>query len=293
MKKALTYTVIAGSSVCVNQCPICISEMTPRYGIDTKEPYVDWDTFRKATRIAVNHGAESVLITSKGESTLYPFQVTKYLHELEDQPFDRRELQTEGSNLATGGRLYDEFLRVWKDLGLDLVSVSIYHYNSDRNSEAFRPKRKREYILPKFIEKLQKYGLRTRLSCVMLKDYIDSVEEVEKLVEFAKENDVFQLTLRRADRPANPGNKAVAEFVDKNRLSDESFGRIADYLDSRGTLCDLLPHGANIYEIGGQNVCITTGLTHDAGEKEIRQLIYFPPNVLTTSWENVNGGRLL
>jgi hypothetical protein len=64
-------------------------------------------------------------------------------------------------------------------------------------------------------------------------------------------------------------------------------------LKRKGTLCDILPHGAEVYEINEQNVCISTGLTRDAGEKEIRQLIFFPHGWLTTSWENIYGGRLL
>lgn len=293
MKKALTYSVIAGSRSCVNSCPICISEMTPDYGIGTKEPYVDWEKFRKATRIARNHGAENVLITSKGEATLFPYQVTRYLHEIEREPFDRRELQTEGSVLATGGRLYDEFLRVWKDHGLDVIAVSIYHYDSAKNAEMFRPKSDKQYDLAKFVKKLDSHGLGVRLSCVMMEGCIDTPQEVDKLIDFSRDNGVLQLTLRRADKPVAPNHEDNVGFIDKHALRKERFDDIAKYLQFKGTLCDVLPHGAYVYEIDRQNVCITTGLTCDAGEKEIRQLIFFPPGMLTTSWENIYGGRIL
>ncbi len=295
--KALTYTIIAGSRACENDCPICISKMTPDYGIGYKEPEVDWEKFEKATTIALNHGAENVLITGKGEPTLFPYQITKYLHKIEDRQFDRRELQTDGCNIASGGKLYNEFLRVWKDLGLDVIAVSVYHYNDRKNKEMFRSKNEKHYDLETFIEKIHSGGLNARLSCVMLENYIDSVEEVQNLIDFAKENDIFQLTLRTADRPKEPVDSFIsrktAEYVDKHKLGDEKLREISDFLEKEGTKCDVLPHGAVVYEVDEQNVCLTTGLTYDSGKEEIRQLIFFPQGWLTTSWENVKGGRIL
>ena len=292
MQKALTYTIIAGSKACPNDCPICISKMTPDYELGTKEPEVNWERFDKATTIALNHGAETALITGKGEPTLFPGQVTRYLLRLHGKPFDKRELQTEGSLLAKGG-LYDDFLDVWRDLGLDTVAVSVYHYDGQKNKEVFRPKSGEYFNLAKLIEKLSSKGMNTRLSCVMLNNYVDNVEEVKKLIEFAKQNGVFQLTLRTADRPKTSLDSMVAEFVDKNRLDNERLEVINNFLKENGGVCDILPHGAVVYEVGGQNVCITTGLTYNPGEKMIRQLIFFPQGWLTSSWEYVQGGRLL
>jgi len=300
MKKALTYTIIAGSKACVNDCPICISKMTPDYGIGYEEQEVDWDAFNRSTHYAFNHGAEVALITGKGEPTLYPGQITGYLHRIEmvertrGERFDRREMQTEGSLLAKGGH-YDDWLDVWKDHGLDVVALSIYHYDAEKNEEVFRPKGGQKYFdLPKLIEKLNSKGLKTRLSCVMLDGYIDSVEEVERLIRYAEDNDVFQLTLRMADSPKNPLDMEAAQYVERHRLSDEKFRDILDFLEKKGDFCYDLPHGAQVYEVFGQNVCVTTGLTPAQRDKEdIRQLIFFPQGLLTTSWENVKGGRVL
>jgi hypothetical protein len=290
--KALTYTIIAGSRACDNDCPICISKMTPDFGMGYGKPEVNWENFDKATTVALNHGANNVLITSKGEPALFPGQVSQYLIRLYGKPFDRREIQTDGSVLARGG-LYDEFLDVWKFLGLDVVAISIYHYDSRKNMEMFRPRSGKYFDLPKLIEKIHSKGMQTRLSCVMLDGYIDSVGEVESLIDFARDNNVFQLTLRRADMPKNPLDQAAAEFVDKYRLSDEKSKEIENYLDKVGTKCYTSPHGAVVYEVYGQNVCITTGLSYDQGRDEIRQLIFFPQGWLTTSWENVKGNRIL
>ncbi len=301
MKKALTFTVVSGSKSCPNDCPICISKMTPDLGITHAEPHINWQQFDQAARIAVNYNARYFLITSKGEASYHPAQVTEFLHRVEDKPFDRRELQTEGSVIARGGKMYGEFLRVWKDHGLDIIAVSIYHYDNRKNSEIFCPKNKENYELEKLIDLIHNYGLKVRLSCVMLKGYVDRIDEIDKLIEFSKNHGVFQLTLRRADRPAAPLDAKAAQFVDENRIASDIFETaIKKHLDSNGTLCDILPHGALVYEIRGQNVAITTGLSAPTGiikgEKdsdELRQLIFMPPDILTTSWENVFGGRIL
>jgi hypothetical protein len=127
----------------------------------------------------------------------------------------------------------------------------------------------------------------------MLNDYIDSVDGVEKLIDYARVHDVFQLTLRMADVPINPACRSTADYVRKHRLTDEKLRSISDFLEQKGTVCDILPHGATVYQVDGQNVCLTTGLTREPGEKRIRQLIFFPPDWLTTSWETVAGGRIL
>lgn len=317
MKKALTYTVVSGSKACPNNCPICISKMTPDYNIGTKEPKVDWDQFDKATKIAlINYEAKNFLLTSKGEATLFPAQISNFLYRAalvsntQKRVFESLELQTEGSTIARGGKLYDEFLKTWKYLGLDLVAVSIYHYDNKKNHKVFRSRHKEPYDIQKLIEQIQSHNLKVRLSCVMLKEYIDSIEEVSKLIDFSKKNGIFQLTLRRADRPQNSLDKKVAQYVDEYRVNDIEFNtNLANLLEKNGTLCDILPHGALIYEINGQNVGVTTGLSPKFGGKktreitdclknkpsdeEIRQLIFIPPDMLTTSWENIFGGRIL
>lgn len=288
-----TYTIIAGNRNCVNDCPICISKMTPDYGVGKDKVDVNWERFENATNKAIVYGAKNVLITGKGEPTLFPGQITKYLKRLYDKPFASRELQTEGSVLAKGKK-YDNLLDEWKNLKLDTIAISIYHYDKDKNKEMFRPKSGNYFDLPKLIERLHIKDYNVRLSCVMLNDFIDNIQEVNNLIDFTKKNNVFQLTLRRADRPKKSLDEKVAKFVDEHRLPDEKFKQIIDFVEKEGGFCYSLPHGANVYEIDGQNVSITTGLSkNDKDIEKIRQLIFFPQGWLTTSWENVQGGRLL
>lgn len=292
MRYANTFTIIAGNKNCTYNCDICISKMTPDYGIGTKEVVVDWDKFDLATKIAKNYNANHVLITGKGEPTLYPAQITKYLRRLQSKGFDRIELQTNGSEI-TKGRLMSEFLDVWQDLGLTTIAISIFHYDNEKNKQAFKSRNGQYPDLKEVIETIHKHKMNTRLSCVMLEGYVDSVEEVRKLIDFAKQERVFQLSLRSVDKPSKSLDLRVSEFIEKNRLKPDKLKEITDYLETNGNRCDILPHGAVVYEVDGQNVCLTTGLSQEVGKEESRQLIFFPQGWLTTSWENVMGGRLI
>lgn len=290
--KALTYTIIAGSRACPNDCPICISKMTSDYGIGLEKQVVNWKKFDEATKIALSYQAKNVLITGKGEPTLFPDQVTQYLVKLYGKDFRFRELQTEGSRLVKP--VFGDILDIWKELGLDTIAVSIYHYDPEKNKQMFRPRSKEYFDLRKLIDRIHDKGMNTRLSCVLLKGYIDNTEEVRKLIEFAKANSVSQLTLRRADRPEKTLDEQVAKFVDDNRIADQRFQQIGEFIEKYGHFCYSLPYGAGVYELEGQNVCITTGLTPSKKDDlEVRQLIFFPQGWLTTSWEKVQGGRLL
>ncbi len=306
MIEALTLTAVVGDKNCVNDCGICISKMTPDDYVSQGKTDIDLIEFRRALQAASVFSAKYFLITGKGEPTIYPETIEELLDESQIIPFIRRELQTAGNLIATGGEKYDSFLSSWRKKGLDVVAVSIYHHNDEINKRMFRPKSGSFYNLSELIEKIHSRDLRVRLSCVMLKDCIDSPEQVQGLIEYAKENGVFQLTLRTADTPSRPVDSELSrrtiEYTQGNMLDEEQLREISSFLESTGRICGKLPHGAVIYEVDKQNVCITTGLTDDveqnekrttdAGEYKIRQLIFFAPNILTSSWENPFGGRI-
>ena len=288
-----TYTIIAGNMKCPNSCPICISKMTPSHGIGYEEPDFNWQKFRKATRIAIMRGAQNVLITGKGEPTLFPKLVGEILFELaelgEDGQFERIELQTEGSNIANS--ITNDELRKWKYAGLDLIALSIYHYDSRQNAGGFGHfGSDGGYDLPALIGRLNAIGFLVRLSCMLRAGYMDSMDRVCELIEFCKENNVFQLTLRTPDVPAEPLNEQVAQYIMENVVDHKNMNEINMYVKGKGKLCGDLPHGVSVYEVDGQNVSMTTGLG-EPGDN--RQLIFFPQGWLTTSWETVQGSRII
>jgi molybdenum cofactor biosynthesis enzyme MoaA len=283
-----TLTLIAGTTACNNNCPICISKMTPKHGMDRYHK-IDLESFHKACNIAKNFNTENVLITGKGEPTLYPWQITEYLWHLKDYNFDKVELQTEGDVIYN---LEDDMLRSWKMMGLDLVALSVYHFDHHKNWQGFGREGDGRPSIEMIVENLKDIGFKVRLSCCMMRGYIDNVPKVVGLINFARDLDVMQLTLRDISRPEKPLNVQIGRNVDELRLTHKELSEIKMYVDEMGTLVRTLPHGASIYELHGQNVSMTTGLG-SIDRDTIRELIYFPYGLLTTSWVHVNGGRIL
>ena len=285
-----TYTIIAGNMKCPNNCPVCISKMTPSHGIGYDDVKFNWPKFGKANQIAVMRGARNVLITGKGEPTLYPDMITTILNDLPKGKFERIELQTEGSNIAKN--ISDDMLRRWYGWGLDLIAISIYHYVDIHNSRGFGHHASSEpvYNLSALITRLNALGFLVRISCLLRLGYIDDSTTVRKLIAFCRGHDVFQLTLRTADVPKNPLNNDVAHYIKVHKLEAHNMKAIKELITQEGEFCYSLPHGVSVYEISDQNVSITTGLGEPG---DSRQLIFFPQGWLTMSWETVQGSRII
>jgi len=293
----------------VTRCPFCISKMTPKVPIPLD---VRWDKYRRALQIAERCNARNLLITSKGEPTLHPDQITELLGRTTIGAFDRIELQTDGFTLLNNKR-YPKILKKWSDyiddIGIDVIAISCYHYDDDKNRKIFGARKSKYTPLRKMIETYRSYGFEVRLSCVMLKGLIDSISEVALFCGFAKAKEVFQMTFRKLGYSPSILLRHRAYLDDKDRLdryykfyrgyqkyriTDKTFyDRFIGYFDVAGDRIDVLPHGAIIWEYKRQNVCLTDCLTRDTGKEKVRNLIFYPNGWLCTSWEHPWGSRIL
>jgi molybdenum cofactor biosynthesis enzyme MoaA len=279
-----TYSIVAGSLACNAKCPYCVSKMTPHQGGEIKPSDVNWRNFDLGAKLSKEWGAATALITSKGESTLFPEQLTEYMRGLKKHDFPMVELQTNGIKLMDNS--YDKHLAKWYELGMTTISLSMTHYDDSKNNQIYQPEKKTDFNLEGLIEKLHDHGFSVRLSCIMFKDYIDSPEEVQNLIDFSKENEVEQLTVRSVERPSCSENVEVSNWVDGHKLDDSVVSNVRDYLDEGGTRLRELVHGAVVYDYEGQNICLSNCLTSDAKDSSIRQLILFPDGHVRYDWQH-------
>ena len=282
--KIQTFSVLAGSTACNASCPYCVSKMTPRYDMKPLLSEINWRNFIISCRFARENGVSTALITGKGEPTLFPDQISSFLHSLYMFGFPFVELQTNGIQLSQHKGEYEEHLKEWYDSGLTTIAISIVHYNNYRNNENFQPKGSC-MILQELIAYLHKFGFSVRLSCVMFKGGIDCAEEVERLANFAKDNEVEQLTITPVRAPGKSASSKVKEWVLSHELSIDEQVRIKCFLGVEGKKLLPLAHGAAVYDLYGQNVCLSDCLTENPGPEEIRQLIFFPDGHLRYDWQ--------
>lgn len=279
-----TYSVLVGSAACNARCRYCVSKMTPLQGISKELPEVNWRNFGIGCKFAKDSGVSTVLLTGKGEPTLFPARVTEFLRHLRPHNFPFIEMQTNGIKLFQEKKKYAKYLKKWHELGLTMIAVSIVHYENKRNQKNFQPDG-RYMDLVELISHLHGFGFSVRLSCVMFRGGIDSVEEVKKLISFAKENGAEQLTITPARMPEKSENLDIARWVSQNKLSVEAQIRIKNFLETEGKRLLALMHGAVIYDVNGQNVCLSDCLTKNPTPEEIRQLIFFPDGHLRYDWQ--------
>lgn len=285
--KIQTFSIVAGSAACNARCPFCVSKMTVPNGIGLKEPEVNWRNFDKACRLAQLSGVSTAMITSKGEPTLFPDQITKYLRQLEKYNFPLIEIQSNGIPPIEKPEKYKPYLKEWYCAGLGMYAISTVHINPEKNRKIFLPYKKQYIDLPALIDMLHEEGFSVRLVCTLLNGYVDKPEEVEKYLAFAKKYGVEQVKMTpvtSTDRaPEGPAN--VYNWIGENGLTPEQYQSIRGYFDENGTTLLSLMHGAKVYDVNGQNVCFSDCLTKDGFTEDVRQLIFFPDGHLRFDWQ--------
>lgn len=275
--KIQTLSVVVGTTACNAHCPFCVSKMTPTQGVEGISNF-NPKNLSKAMRFAQNNGVSTMLITGKGEPTLYPEDIDLVIDKgFKSFPFV--ELQTNGISLAS--EKLNTWLGKWSVNGLSTIILSVVHYEDQMNKRIYGDNYPN---LKDLIAKLHNIGFSVRLSCIMIKDFIDTPDAVKDLLFFCKQNKVEQLTIRPVTTPDYSDNKEVYEWTKLHYICDQDNCKIERFIRNEGTLLLKLMHGSEVYDYKGQNICISNCLTHSSNTEEIRQLIYFPDAHLRYSW---------
>lgn len=282
--KIRTFSIVAGSLACNARCPFCIAGMTPANGVGTKLPEVDWRNFRKACQLARDSGCSTAMITSKGEPTIFPDQVTQFLAILDKEyHFPIIEMQTNGILIATG-KITDEQLKAWYENGLTTVAVSVVHYDREKNKSIYTPKG--NYIdLPALIARLHQFKFSVRLTTILAKGYIDSPAELDNMLAFARANKVEQLTATPVTKPDASENASIFSWTAEHALATEQFAAIKAHVEQKGNLVLTLGHGARVYDIEGQNLALSNCITVDPEANEMRSIIFYPDGRVRYAWQ--------
>jgi len=287
--KIQTFTVVAGSMACNARCPFCVAKQTPEMGVPNKEPDVNWRNFQIGIDLAKAHNVTTALITSKGEATLFPDQLEKFVYEL-GREFPLVELQTNAlvvQRMGWAGRLR----QMYED-GLTTVAISVAHWDNEINRQIYTPHKAEYPDLASTIHILHAIGLSVRLSVTMNKGIFDSAEDVDRMVWFAEKYKVEQLTLRPVALAGNSRQGDVRDWTEEHLLTNFQLDSIVNHVEMIGTKVMTLDHGGVVYDYGGQNLCLTDCLTINEESDDLRQLIFFPDGALRYDWR-YEGARLL
>lgn len=277
--KIATLSIVVGTEACNATCPFCVSKMTPPNGVTLKPPPIRWDRLHKAVQFAKMMDVTTLLLTGKGEPTLFPDSVSDYLAVVGSE-FPFVELQTNGLKLISSP------LERWRIYGLTTVAISVVSYEPEVNRKNYISHRPGVQYpnLPDTIKHIHDAGLSVRLSCVGIKGGIENGVMLNKMIQFARVNEVEQLTLTPATPAGASRNPEVAQWIANNALVSGQIESMKHFLSREGKKLLTLQHGAVVYDVYGQNVCLNNCLTLPKGE-EIRQAIFFPDGHLRYDWQ--------
>jgi len=277
-----TFSIVTGSGACDARCPFCVSRMTGEAEVKPIEP--NWRNFDIACKLAVQAGATTAMLTGKGEPTLWPELISKYLDVLNEYPVPIVELQTNGLSIARG-KISNDILVDWYAKGLSTIAISIASISPDINSKIYTGGKKYPDLIPT-IKKLHGIGFGVRLICILCKDFTDTPEQIKCMIDFAKQNHVEQLTLLPVSKPDNSSNANVSKWVEEHTLSRGALREIHKWLEFHGMVVLELAHGARVYDVFGQNVCINNCLDpKPTSNDQMRNLIYFPDGRIRHRWD--------
>ncbi len=277
-----TFSIVTGSGACDARCPFCVSRMTGAAPPRPIEPC--WRNFEIACQLAVRAGATTAMLTGKGEPTLWPELVTEYLERLRRHPIPLLELQTNGLGVARG-RVDRGTLEGWHALGLSTVAVSVASLDPEENRAIYTPQQPYP-DLAATVRVLHDVGFTVRLICVMLKGMVDGPERVAELVAFARAERVEQLTLLPVTSPDATHDQEAAAWVGAHALGRAALRALQKWLEYPGTPVLELPHGARVYDVRGQNVCLNHCLDpRPTRPDEMRNLIFYPDGRLRHRWD--------
>lgn len=317
--KIQTLSAVIGSKACDGGCPFCISSMTGFEQLPAVCP-INKMAFEKAMRWAEIGECTTCLLTGKGEPTLFPIDITNYLIMLRDRfdqgrGFPSIELQTNGLRIGEIAQIWNSGNEIparlsvlykqidkWKDLGLDYVALSLVDVDSENNKKIYLPHKQYSYPrLDTTVEFLHARGFKIRFCVMMHKDIVDDPEDLLRVISWCKEHNVEQLTVRpiRASAILNEKNKSIVEYTKKNTLTVEQRNAIKDWIDvlvldrKAKKLLTLMhgKHAANVYDVEGQNFCLSDCLTVEENGEDIRTLIFYGNGDIFYDWQ-YNGARL-
>src|SRR4051812_1167819 len=167
-----TLSVVVGGLACNARCPFCIASMTPASGLTLRATPPDQAALDRVFALARDSGVDQVMLTGKGEPTLWPDHITDILGVLAAHRFPRIDLQTNGVAIADG-RIPDETLARWRALGLSLIAISVVGHDEEANRANYLPYRTAYIDLPALIDRLHGHGFAVRLAVVMAEGLVD------------------------------------------------------------------------------------------------------------------------
>jgi len=283
--KVQTLSLVCGTNACNAHCPYCISKQTvgAKDVIPTREICQRklLTTMRLAERLKVT----TALITGKGEPTLAPKMLSEYIKACTASGLPLIELQTNGLFFADTTPAFGQ-LAQWSEQGLTLLAMSVMGVTPESNKHISGPGKDYPVDLEAAVDTAHAADLMFRLTLTMAKGYVDTLEKLLVIVEWAADNHVDQITAGSVTMARGSEETAGGAWAKDHMIDPREIERIDARLRGQYRMILGLPTGAGVYDVHGVAVCVRDCLSWSPDPDKMRQMIFYPEGRLTYDWES-------
>ncbi len=192
----------------------------------------------------------------------------------------------------------------WKALGLDYIAISVVDIKRENNKKIYLHHRNIAYPrLEVTVAFLHAMGFRVRLCVMMHEGMVDTPQRLEEVLQWCRENEVEQCTARPIRKPTGTIRIEDADdftkYLDANGIGEDKEAEFMHWIrnkcrDGKARILRTLMHGQNevkVYDVEGQNLCLSDCLTMESTSDDIRTLIVYADGDITYDWVH-RGARL-
>ena len=279
---------------CNQKCKFCIARMTssPEAEKFNEEKYLK--KLRRALKYVRSGGAQTAIITSKGETLLSSKDYLLRIIGLLEKDFGQIDLHTNGSLLTL--KMAENFY----DAGLTNVTLSVPSLN--RNDLKSITEDSVDYN--DIVGFCRDVGLTVRLSCVTNKKGVKDLSSMLEYIGKAKLAGAHQIVFRELWVPENSkkNNPEVYKWSQENFIPLGNFREFIEGLkkERRAHYIFTLPWGEKVYDIEGMNITCATCTTNyynsvcsaelcgnnsTNGSNTIKSVVFLPDGHLYSTWE--------
>lgn len=264
MNDSVFNIVISNANKCNARCPYCISKQTPE--VCNNYDKFNYARLQNAIQYAVRAEMLTCKLTGKGDP-LCNMSILQFVLNFVQSKFPIIEVQTNGIALDK------DIIQILANEGVTVVAISCVHWDRDSNSQLYNT---RYEDLKYIISLLHDAGLSVRLSCTLIKGFIDDHFQIDKFLEHFKDDNIEQFSFIPV---GYYGDGKHAQWAKEHRVQDHMCW---NNIKVSGTLLWKTSYGGLIYDYKGRNVYIADCLSRPV--EEIRSLIYYPDGHLRYSW---------
>jgi hypothetical protein len=276
IEKIYSVSALVGAGTCNANCAFCAGKYL-RKQANSNELY--YKNLESAIKLSARYGGWSLSLTSSGEPTCSPNEVTYalrvYLKCAEQGAY------FPNVNLFTNGILFgndefcDRWIPEWKRLGLTNIAVSIHSADNTRQAEVYGLS---EYPSFKLIKNnIEKYGVGVRATLLLRKGEVDDDKSYFKAISALRDLGYDNITSWSV---CNPDGS-------RNEFTPSRWGmfKIRRWLQKNTKLCHGHVWGGGVYDWRGNILRLTDYVTkHDPKKDFVRQLVVFQNGDVCYSW---------